>query len=413
MLDVYGALDDGRGRDGAEDALVALGVGFAAVVLVGLVLAWSDRRVTVSSRTARRADLAFAVGATVLVLGGTATAAIAAGDPAGRIGDAWDEFNAGYPKEFEGSHFSDLGDYRPDLWRVALRQFGDAPVVGAGADNFGPAYIEERRFDNEARFPHSVQLAVLTSTGIVGALLFLGLVACAGVAYLRARAADPLAAGVGAAAVLVFVHWFVHGSVDWFWEMPGLGAPAFAFLAGAAALWRQRDGRSRSGRAGTALVAVVALAAVAVAVSATPPWLASRQSDGATAGWQQDPDRSIRELERAADLNPLSARPYLLAGAIANRTDRHEEGRSLLRRALERSDVNWYARLELGVAEAVLGRREAALGQLREAALLNPRETAIEQVREWVAAGEEIDLEEIDALFLERLASRTSREPGD
>jgi tetratricopeptide (TPR) repeat protein len=150
-----------------------------------------------------------------------------------------------------------------------------------------------------------------------------------------------------------------------------------------------------------------------MAVSATPPWLASRQSDGATAGWRQDPDRSIRELERAADLNPLSARPYLLAGAIANRTDRHEKGRALLLRALERSDVNWYARLELGVAEAALGRREAALDQLREAARLNPRETAIVEVREWVAEGEEIDLEAIDALFLERLASRTSREPED
>lgn len=418
MLDIFTALDDGRGREASGDALVALGLGFVAVVVAGLALAWGDRRVTVDARTARRADLAFALGAATVVLFGVTGAAVAVGDPAGRLSDAWDEFNSGYPKEFEGSHFNELGDYRPDLWRVALHQFADAPLVGAGADNFAPAYIEERRFNNEARFPHSTPLAILSSTGIVGSLLFVGLVGCALVAYLRARR-DPVAAAVGAAAVLVFTQWFVHGSVDWFWEIPALGAPALAFLGGAAALWRPQTSRTRSGapragRWGTAAAAGVVIAAVAVAVTATPPWLESRQTDDASAGWQRDPARSIRELERAAELNPLSARPFLLAGAIANRTERHREARDLLRRALQRSHVNWYAKLELGIAEAALGDRGAALDVLREAGQLNPRETAVEQVREWVAAGEEVDLEAIDTLFLHRLASRTSRErPGD
>jgi len=414
MLDVFSALDESRGREASRDALVALGLGFAAVVLAGLALAWGDRRVTFDAHTARRADLAFAVGAAALVLLGGAGAAVAAGDPAGRLSDAWDEFNAGYPKEFEGSHFNELGDYRPDLWRVALRQFADAPLVGAGADNFAPMYIEERRFNNEARFPHSTPLAILSSTGILGALLFFGFLGCAIVAYFRARR-DPLAAAVGAAAVLVFTHWFVHGSVDWFWEIPALGAPAFAFLGAAAALWRPERGDSRRPRRWTiASAAAVTIAAVAAAAAATPQWLAARQTDDASAGWRQDPERSIRELERAAELNPLSARPFLLAGAIANRTERHEEARDLLRRALARSHVNWYAKLELGIAEAALGNRSAALDTLREAARLNPRETAVEQVREWVATGDDVDLEAIDSLFLQRLASRTSRErPGD
>jgi O-antigen ligase len=419
MLDIFTALGDGRGREASSDALVALGLGFVAVVAVGLLLAWGDRRVSVDARTARRADLAFAVAATALVLFGATGAAVAAGDPAGRLSDAWDEFNSGYPKEFEGSHFNELGDYRPDLWRVALRQFADAPLVGAGADNFAPAYIEERRFNNEARFPHSTPLAILSSTGIVGGLLFVGLIGCAFVAYIRARR-DSVAAALGAAAVLVFTHWFVHGSVDWFWEIPALGAPALAFLGGAAALWRPQMSRTRSddsprsARWGTAAAGVVAIAAVAAAAAATPQWLASRQTADASAGWQRDPARSIRELEQAAELNPLSARPFLLAGAIANRTERHREARRLLLRALERSGVNWYAKLELGIAEAALGNRPAALDVLREAAELNPRETAVEQVREWVATGDEVDLEAIDTLFLQRLAARTSRErPGD
>ena len=251
MLDVFPALDDGAGRAAAEDAFRALGIGFVLVVLAAAALAWTDRRVTIAAGTARRAELVFAVGAAALVLAGSLGALLAVGHPVARASDAWDEFNSGYPEDFEGSHFTGggLGDYRADYWRVALGQFREQPLVGAGADNFAAAYIKERRFDNEARFPHSIPVAILSSTGIIGSAIFLALIGCVLASVLRGRARDPLAVTVGAAAVLVFTHWLVHGSIDWFLEIPALGAPAFAFLGAAAVTSSPRESERTSSAA--------------------------------------------------------------------------------------------------------------------------------------------------------------------
>ena len=408
MLDVFPALDDGVGRAAAEDAFRALVIGFVLVVLAAAVAASVDRRVTVSARTARRADRALAVGAAALVLAASVGALVAVGHPVARASDAWDEFNSGYPDDFEGSHFTGggFGDYRADYWRVALGQFREQPLLGAGADNFAAAYIKERRFDNEAHFPHSIQVAILSSTGIVGSVIFLALIGCAGASFFRGwRGRDPLAVAVGAAAMLVFTHWLVHGSIDWFLEIPALGAPAFAFLGAAAATGSPRE----SGRPSSALAYGIAAAAAAAVVVAAPPWLATRRIESATAGWQERPGESIRGLERAATLDPLSDRPYLLAGAIANRTGRPERARSLLLRALERNRLNWYARLELAIAEAALDHRAAALAALDAVEQLNPREPATDQIREWIEAGEPVDVGRIDAVFRERLESRTQQ----
>jgi tetratricopeptide (TPR) repeat protein len=319
---------------------------------------------------------------------------------------AWEEFNSGYPESFEGSHFTGggIGDFRADYWRVALEQFRESPLLGAGADNYRAAYIEERRFDNEARFPHSIPLAILSSTGLVGSALFLGFVGCALAAYLRARHQDRLVGAVGGAAVLVFVYWGIHGSVDWFWEIPALAAPAFAFL-GAAATLSQADAAAadRYGRSGY----LVALAALAAAVVATPPWLAARQSEAATAGWRAHPDSSIEGLERASRLNPLSERPDLVAGALANRTGRPARARSALLRAASRNPSNWYTYLELGIAEARLGEEGAALAALQRASRLNPREEVIGLVRDRVAENAPIDLDQVDEIFRARVESRT------
>ena len=38
--------------------------------------------------------------------------------------------------------------------------------------------------------------------------------------------------------MVTFAYWAVHGSVDWFWELPALAAPAFAWLGLAGGLAR-------------------------------------------------------------------------------------------------------------------------------------------------------------------------------
>ena len=65
-----------------------------------------------------------------------------------------------------------------------------------------------------------------------------------------ARSRDRLGAGVAAAALAGFGYWAIHGSVDWFWEFAGLGAPAFAMLGLACGLAPagRRRGASRPAR---------------------------------------------------------------------------------------------------------------------------------------------------------------------
>jgi tetratricopeptide (TPR) repeat protein len=76
------------------------------------------------------------------------------------------------------------------------------------------------------------------------------------------------------------------------------------------------------------------------------------------------------------------------------------------RRAVGRDPDDWYAHFELALAESALGRRRAAMLELREAARLNPREPLIGPVSRRVAAGRPVDREAVDRLFSERVQAR-------
>ncbi len=167
-----------------------------------------------------------------LLAGGWAVA----GDPVTRVRHAWDTFKSpqGYGADATtGSRLtSGLGSNRYDFYRVALDQFVAHPVGGIGADNFAEAYLAHGRSEETPHYPHSVELRTLADTGAVGVVLAVvglgaALLACRGAIR---RSPDLLARGVAAAAVAGFAYWAVHGSVDWFWEFAGLGAPAFALL---------------------------------------------------------------------------------------------------------------------------------------------------------------------------------------
>ena len=120
--------------------------------------------------------------------------------------------------------------------------------------------------------------------------------------------------------MLPFVVWLVHGSVDWFWEMPALSGPAFGFLglaaAGASDGVAQRAARVSAVRT-RAMVAVAGVAFVASVVALGLPYLSLRESSLAGAAAAIDPAGALRDLTRAADLNPLDAVAPLTAGEVA------------------------------------------------------------------------------------------------
>src|SRR5947209_6441022 len=85
-------------------------------------------------------------------------------------------------------------------------------------------------------------MRLLAHTGIVGLLLFALFLGAALLAWSRARLkrGDDVAWLAGA-CILPLIVWLIHGSVDWFWEMPALSGPALGFLGVAVALARAPD----------------------------------------------------------------------------------------------------------------------------------------------------------------------------
>ena len=336
------------------------------------------------------------------------------GNPVTRAQEAWDEFSAGQQFE-EGSSYlgGNLGSNRYDFWRVAMGEFRDSPVVGIGAGNFAAPYLRERESPEEPLYPHSLPIMVLSQTGLVGGVLFAGfLVAALACVWVGRRWRSSFGNAVAAAAVVTFGYFALHASIDWFWEFPGLAAPALACLGLAGGLerpaarpWARAPSRSR---ARVTAAAVCTLALVAALASLVLPWLAAREVERAAEAWREDPQEAYALLDRARALNPLSARPDLVAGAVAMRLGDLDRAEAAFERALGRDGRSWYAEVELAVVAAQEGRTADALAHLERAEELNPREEAVDLVRAGVTSGEPVDPGVLDRLFLQRVEARTS-----
>lgn len=409
LLDVFPAIRGESDDPGALDsAAVAVCATAAALLVVGSLAAVADRRFVLPDRVALLASRAAPVAVAALLMVGAAGAVTRVDHPVRSIEDAWSSFKEieepGAAREIDSTYYlgSGLGGNRYDLWRVALAQFREHPLVGVGSENFAVDYLRERRTFEETLHPHSLVLRALGQTGLIGALLLAGALAAAiaaGVGALRGRGLTAVASATGLA---VFAYWLVHGFVDWFWELPGLGVGAFVALGLAASLAPRQD-RSGGSRLG-ATVAKVATAAALVAAAATlgPAWLAAKETEAAGARWRTAPEEAFARLERARTLNPLSEKPDLFAAVIAGKLGDLARMRPLLVRAIERKPSSWYAHFELGLVEGIGGNREAALGELEIAERLNPLEPTIDEVERRVRRGQRLTLAEYDRLFLAR-----------
>jgi tetratricopeptide (TPR) repeat protein len=395
-----------RTSDHAADVALLVCTG---VLAAGLLAAALDRRVRVAPGVARGANRAGAVVALLVVLAGIAAGfALTDGRPDQKIADYWKRSN-GYQATTPGSsRFAAVGSNRPDFWRVSLKAFAAHPVGGLGQDNWGSYYLRERHSGEQPRWTHSFELRLLAHTGLVGFLLFAAALVAALAAVLAPsarRRAGSLAAGAAAAALLPLVVWLVHGSVDWFWEIPALSGPVFAFLALGGALTRQLLPRSIPAGAGTAAVpdrgagdqavgsaspprrraGALALAvgggvaALLAALALALPYLAEQEVAAAASGWPRDPARAFRQLDRAAELNPLSARPDLVAGVIALELRRSRTAQTHFSQALGRDDQDWFAWFGRGLAASALGDRADARAAYRRARALDPAEPLLRE----------------------------------
>ena len=314
------------------------------------------------------------------------------------VGSAWHSFRSQGEPTGAASHFGGLGSARYDFWRVGLLEFEHHPVQGIGTDNFLIPYLQLGRSKEQGLYPHSLAVRLLSQNGLVGAAFAAAFFAFALVGVARIpRGRDRELAGVLVVAAAV---WFFHGLVDWLWEMPALGVLGVAFLGAALALGpdstRPVVVRASVRRLSFAGAAIAAAAAVLTFVL---PWLALRDVRDASRTWHRNPAAAFAQLDRAHSLNPLDDQADVVGGAIAGRLHRYAEMRVRYGRAVARSPQDWYANLELGIADALTGRRQTAAVFLRRAAALNPRDEIVRDVLRTFASGRRIDSDAVDRAF--------------
>jgi O-antigen ligase len=366
----------------AERAARAGLLACAVVLIVATLLALLETRVEIST-PGPRLRLGLGVFAATLAISVSAAGGLVAthGHPLPFIKR---QLSGSYSQldTFRSSHFALDGTSRFDYWRVAVDAFLAHPIGGLGQDNFVDYYYLRRHSSQEPTWTHSLELRLLAHTGVVGFALFAIFLAAGLTAAIRnRRRAGPIGGAVAGVALLPLVVWLIHGSVDWFWEMPALTGPALGFLGMAAALRAREDGdlvgrQSRRRIPSSVLVAAGALAALAAVLVLAFPYLSVREVSTASDIRQQNPEAALRDLAVASDLNPLSPQPGRLAGTIALQTGQLTEARSRFQEAISREPGAWFDWLGDGLAASELGDAASARRDFATAVRINSRQPA-------------------------------------
>ena len=376
-----------RAFDHAAKTAAATSLVCCLVVLIAgtLVLVAEDR---FKPREVRRSVvLAGGLVAAVLALAVASAGAVAAthGHPIRFFNEQWHGFtHPSTTNAAQASHFASTGSEREDAWRVALDAFAAHPIGGLGQDNFSDYYTVHGRTGIELAWVHSWELRLLAHTGIVGFLAFIGFLVAAAIAALRRRAPKgSLRGAMAGIALLPLIVWLIHGSVDWFWEMPALSAPALAFLAMAGALTEDGSATAATapappGRARTAVVAacgVIAFLAAVVVLSFS--YLSVREVSIGSDLRGSNPTQALAHLQTAADLNPYDSEPGRLAGTIALQSGSYEEALARFGQATARQPDGWFSWFGAGLAASELGEPAVARHNFEVAKSLNSSQQVI------------------------------------
>jgi hypothetical protein len=389
LLHVYGSADSTGFVSAAQRAGHGGLVGCALAFMLGTAGALLDARLP-RPRVSSGLRRGMTAGAIVVALAVTAAGGLAAthGHPVRFISRQWHGFSHQQTVYASGSHFGDVGSGRYDFWRAAVHAFAAHPIGGLGQDNFADYYVTHRATAEEPSWTHSLEMRLLVHTGLVGTVLFAVFLLAAGAAALRARRREGLAGAVAAAALVPLAVWLVHGSIDWFWEIPALSGPALGFLAVASGLAepvpRRAEApaprsRSRRSAARPALAGLGAVVFAAAALALTLPYLATRELSVASGLASRDPAAALHALSRAASLDPLSAEPGRVGGLIALQAGRYREAQSRFAQAIAREPGGWLSWLGAGLAASSLRQPAAARRDLAHALAINDAQPAVVQ----------------------------------
>jgi len=380
LLAPYHASDSGAGTAAAGDIQRA---GFTLLLLcvasflAGLFAFIFDNGLR-SPEQVRGLHVA-AGGALIVLVAGLGVGALArVGNPVTYAEDKWDEFSQVESTNATGTRLGTVGGPRYDIWRVAVEQFRDAPILGAGEGNYQFAYYRERRTDRNLADPHSLPLGMLAETGLVGIGLFgLWLAAVAAAIIDAARRAGggrrAWIAGLAAAGTVVVA----QSTVDWLWLIPALFGLAVMALGMAA---RSEDDDVGTGPRGLALRSLIALVLAAAIVSVGALFLSGVYVRKARRLALDSPPSALTAARHAADFNPVSVTPlYLQASALEAEGDR-DAARRALGEAFDLEPSNFVTLGLLGDLEARAGNPAAARHYYAHAQALNPRDVGLQKL---------------------------------
>jgi O-Antigen ligase len=331
----------GAGRAVALTSAGSLAIG-AAAALLGKRVPSSTRRVEIANRLTL-------AGLVAAVLAGSIAFVAAVGDPFDWIDRRVSQLASGQNANLsaESNRFSSLNvaTRRPAIWRVALLDAREEPLLGEGGGGFLYSYLREREENSPVSVhdAHDVALENLSEFGYPGLLLFVGAIAGAGLGAMRAYRLGPEQAWLSIVALTAAAYWLAHASLDWFWPYPAVTAPVFALLGSACAPAFRTVGDRAWGHGRRWLSA----GAVVLAISAVPPYLSYRYVNDAYGAWRSDPSRAYDDLDRAQTLNPLSADPVLAEGAIARANGDRARAIDAFRRAARMVPEEWASHYNL------------------------------------------------------------------
>lgn len=105
------------------------------------------------------------------------------------------------------------------FFRDGLELFRRSPVVGLGLGAFASAANSVQSFYYYTKYTHNHYIQVLAETGLVGLILFLGLLAVSAACVWRGRK-KPLAPALGATLLFLALHGAVEGIFSYYASMP-------------------------------------------------------------------------------------------------------------------------------------------------------------------------------------------------